>query len=181
MAKVRSVSAPRSSNRTCVFHASGSPTGFISRHSSALRLGRKIQLTRRIPGPLRGCQAKRPMSPDRLSLGEHARSQAPFLHGHYPASPVLWACPTPDRSAVFHGVCSARSDRPGLSRCAENLPHVLLPLPRRPKKALRFHALSATAFACSLEARRPQLRFRGLLGIHSCYSPCVCSPDLIGV
>ena len=37
-------------------------------------------------------------------------------------------------------------------------------------------ARAATAFAPLLEARRPRLRFRGLLGIHSRYGPCGCSP-----
>src|SRR5271156_2082512 len=33
--QTRSVSSPRSSNRTCSFPASGFPTGFVTRHTSA--------------------------------------------------------------------------------------------------------------------------------------------------
>ncbi len=29
---------------------------------------------------------------------KHVSGQAPWLHGHYPASRLLWACPTPDQS-----------------------------------------------------------------------------------
>src|SRR5262249_35174880 len=51
-------------------------------------------------------------------LPKRARSQAPFLHGSYPSSSVLRACPTPDRAATqvvtFAVATPARS---GLPRC----------------------------------------------------------------
>src|SRR5207244_1878776 len=45
-------------------------------------------------------------------------SQAPWLHGHYPASQLLWACPTPDPDAspgyVFpHAVWPRTAGRSG--------------------------------------------------------------------
>jgi hypothetical protein len=45
----RSVSPPRSSNRTCRFPASGFPTGFTSRLSASGQGGRGVNVTRRTP------------------------------------------------------------------------------------------------------------------------------------
>jgi len=44
---------------------------------------------------LNGVVRQHGQSPGSWSLPERPRSQAPSLHRHYPASPVLWACPTP--------------------------------------------------------------------------------------
>jgi hypothetical protein len=74
----RSVSHPRSSNRTCGFPASGSPTGFVLRH--------RKQITRQSPSP--------------CLLRKHTRSQGPSLHRHYPASTVILPCPTPADAAA---------------------------------------------------------------------------------
>ena len=41
-----------------------------------------------------------PITDPRL-LRKRARSQGPFLRRHYPASTVLWPCPTPARPAVL--------------------------------------------------------------------------------
>src|SRR6266851_971605 len=99
---IASVSAPRSSNRTCRFAASGSPMGFARR---------RMQLT---PAAQRreseSCLALRysffcscrtrcgvirltPISAPSL-LSKRSQSEAPSLPRHYPASTVLWASPT---------------------------------------------------------------------------------------
>ena len=99
---IASVSAPRSSNRTCRFAASGSPMGFARR---------RMQLT---PAAQRreseSCLALRysffcscrtrcgvirltPISAPSLR-SKRSQSEAPSLPRHYPASTVLWASPT---------------------------------------------------------------------------------------
>ena len=88
---------PPSSNRTCGFPASGSPESSRRRHTPTqplLWLGPLAQLRPQKGGISRrrttSVQAVLPSS--RL---KPASSQAPWLHGHYPASTLLWACPTP--------------------------------------------------------------------------------------
>ena len=96
----RSVSHPRSSNRTCRSPASGSPTGFTvrpterrgplqamsARQLSLLRLA--AQLSLKGSDHSRCCQAHR-QSPSPRHLRKHTRSQGPFLRRHYPASTVV--------------------------------------------------------------------------------------------
>ncbi len=110
----RSVSPPRSSNRTCGFPASGSPTGFAARHTADgqfKQVSRDDTVARQQPSPCgralseaSGCfvvlLGSSPITYPRL-LQKHARSQGPFLRRHYPASTVLWPCPTPARPAVL--------------------------------------------------------------------------------
>ena len=90
------VSTSRSSNRTGGFPASGSPTGFANQHTdrSALSFAGSHSSFRgrRILGG--GCR-QHGHSPDSWPLPQRTRSQAPSLHRRYPASTVLWACPTP--------------------------------------------------------------------------------------
>ena len=88
---------PPSSNRTCGFPASGSPESSRLRHSpgaSQLPLGLSAQ-----PRPQESVFMFRSRVftqavhlPSRL---KHTFSKAPWLHGHYPASALLWASPTP--------------------------------------------------------------------------------------
>jgi hypothetical protein len=40
-------------------------------------------------------------------LQKHTRSQGPSLHQHYPASSVLWPCPTPVGTPAYHDVEAA--------------------------------------------------------------------------
>ncbi len=109
-----SVSPPRSSNRTCGFPASGSPTGFTARPTAdgQVRLvARDDTVARQQPSPCGRAPSeafrsrlmfvgRSPITDPRL-LRKRARSQGPFLRRHYPASPVLWPCPTPARPAVL--------------------------------------------------------------------------------
>jgi hypothetical protein len=87
---------PPSSNRTCGFPASGSPGSSRLGHSPGASLpwfGRSTQ-----PRPQKGdlfrsrAYAQPVLLSSRLKL---VFSKAPSLHGHYPASPLLWASPTP--------------------------------------------------------------------------------------
>ena len=48
----RSVSHPRSSNRTCPIKASGSPTGFIVRHTGSKPTARGVSTVSNSPSPL---------------------------------------------------------------------------------------------------------------------------------
>ncbi len=110
----RSVSPPRSSNRTCGFPASGSPTGFAARHTADgqfKQVSRDDTVARQQPSPCGkapseafGCflvlLGSSPIT-DPQPLRKRARSQGPFLRRHYPASQVVRPCPTPARPAVL--------------------------------------------------------------------------------
>ena len=144
-----SVSSPRSSNRTCGFPASGSPTGFTAGPTSSVarcawRTVRQIRRSRYLESIVRSratgpCDAV-PTSPCNTAPSEgcgyvqvfsgslpitvcprlppkHAGSQVPSLRRHYPASTVLWTCPTPvvpPPDATFEVANPARSDLPRL-------------------------------------------------------------------
>ncbi len=110
----RSVFPPRSSNPTCGFPASGSPTDFTARHTvdGQFRLmSRDDTLARDQPSPcgrapseafgyLQVLPGSSPITDPRL-LRRRARSQGPSLHRHYPASQVVRPCPTPARPAAL--------------------------------------------------------------------------------
>jgi len=114
----RSVSHPRSSNRTCRSPASGSPTGFTvrpterrgppqamsARQLSLLRVA--AQLSLKGSDHSRCCQAHR-QSPSPRHLRKHTRSQGPLLHRHYPASTLVRPCPTPANAAACRDVEAA--------------------------------------------------------------------------
>ncbi len=92
-----SVSTSRSSNRTCGFPASGSPTAVAFRHTLpalSRRLHLKAKLVPGSPGLSLEVIGLR-HSPNLCSLPKRGRSQAPSLHRHYPALQVLRACPPP--------------------------------------------------------------------------------------
>ncbi len=111
---------PPSSNRTCGFPASGSPESSRLWHTPAQQLlwlspsaqlrpqkgGISRRRTTRVQAVLPSSRLKRTSSP------------APWLHGHYPVSTLLWACPTPAPDAppgyVFpHGVWPHTAGRSG--------------------------------------------------------------------
>jgi hypothetical protein len=87
---------PPSSNRTCGFPASGSPGSSRLGHSPGLSLpwfGPSTQ-----PRPQKDVLFRSRAYAQAVLLSsrlKHASSKAPSLHGHYPASPLLWASPTP--------------------------------------------------------------------------------------
>jgi hypothetical protein len=118
----RSVSHPRSSNRTCRSPASGSPTGFIVGHTEKKLEPRAfrptIQLSLKGPDRHRCCQAHR-QSPSPHHLRKHTRSQGPLLCWHCPASTLLRPCPTPARTAACRDVevaTLARHGSPSITR-----------------------------------------------------------------
>jgi hypothetical protein len=56
----RSVSHPRSSNRTCGFPASGSPTGFVLRHTKQITDRKRLRAGVRKPAQQRKCPSAPP-------------------------------------------------------------------------------------------------------------------------
>jgi hypothetical protein len=87
---------PPSSNRTCGFPASGSPESSRLKHSrQAVTLRLAFWLSRALHPQFqvrKGAFAQAELRDSRL---RHTSSKAPSLHGHYPASLLLWASPTP--------------------------------------------------------------------------------------
>ena len=182
-----SVSPPRSSNRTCGFPASGSPTGFTARHTvdGQVRLvSRDDTVARDQPSPCgralseaSGCivvlLGSSPIT-DPRPRRKRARSQGPFLRRHYPASQVIRPCPTPARPAVlattFGVATSGRNGSPPITRttfptCRAHYPGGSERVPM--SVASPFHA----AFPDRQAGRHPHHHFRGLLRLHSRYGP----------
>jgi hypothetical protein len=60
-----------------------------------------------VSGYLQVLPGSSPITPPRL-LRKRTRSQGPFLRRHYPASTVVWPCPTPARPAVHATALEAR-------------------------------------------------------------------------
>ena len=151
-----SVSTSRSSNRTCGFPASGSPTAVAFRHTLptlSRRLHLKAKLVSGSPGLSLEVIGLR-HSPDLCSLPKRVRSQAPSLHRHYPASQVLRASPPPHTA------------RPGPRRLpvGKSPPPLGLPvLHRISLYTCRRHYPGGTVGCsrCSLpQRRRPSPKFR---------------------
>jgi hypothetical protein len=129
-----------------------------------LRLRFEIELLLKVPDLFRCLEAHR-QSPSPRLLPKHAGSQAPSLRRHYPASTVVWTCPTPDRTATKHGVrsCDLRPIGPppitriALPACCAHYPggpeRVRLPVPSRPTRPSplpsRVGVRIATFEACS--------------------------------
>ena len=168
----RPVSPPRSSNRTCGFPASGSPTGFTSRPTvdGQFRLvSRDGTVARDQPSPCGRAPSEAfrsrlvflgssPITDPRL-LRKRARSQGPFLRRHYPASTVLWPCPTPAQPAADRGVGGATSGWNG----PPPITRITFPTCRAhyPGGSERVHASVASQFRAAFPnrqvGRHPQL------------------------
>src|SRR5438477_10975191 len=167
----------RSSNRTCGFAASGSPTGFPNWPTAPLASGAFTGLVVRsaVSESLVGGLRQRGHSPDSRSLPEPSRSQAPSLHRHYPASTVVRACPPPRTARpVPRGHPVDRKVTAGVSRVASDLP-VQACCRHYPggttegAVSLPYKKSVAAAFPIRLLGRLPHQVFRGLLGVHSRY------------
>ena len=102
---------------------------------SGLRLRFAIELSLKGPDLVGRFKAHR-QSPSPRHLRKHARSQGPSLPRNYPASTVLWPCPTPVRSAARSSVEAVTSDRTGLPRCPHHPSDVPCPIPRQTRQAL---------------------------------------------
>ena len=80
-----------------------------------LRLRLEIELLLKVPDLFRcfqtHCQSPSPRLPPK-----HAGSQVPSLRRSYPASTVLWTCPTPDRAVTCMTFGVANPTRSGLPR-----------------------------------------------------------------
>ncbi len=114
-----------------------------------------------------------PITPPRL-LQKHTRSQGPFLRRHYPASTVLWPCPTPARPAVHATALEARPPtKTGLPRLPGSPFQRAVPItPVDRNGCIRRLLPHPTRPSPSRQAgRHPQLHFRGLLKLHSRYGP----------
>ena len=131
------VSTSRSSNRTCGFPASGSPTDVAFRHTLTALPGQlhlKPKLVPESPRLLLVEVIGLRHSPDRCPLHKHIRSQAPFLRRRYPASQVLRACPPPHTARpVPHGrPVGVLYHRWGFPCCGGSpFAHMPSPVPRR--------------------------------------------------
>src|SRR5712692_9371540 len=113
----RSVSHPRSSNRTCPIKASGSPTGFTERHTGSEPTARGVCAVGNSPSSLDTatsdgachwwCSQAHRQSPRPRHLRKHTRSQGPSLRRHSPASTLLRPCPTPAMTVACRDVEAA--------------------------------------------------------------------------
>jgi hypothetical protein len=105
------------------------------------------------------------------------RTQAPSLHQHYPASPLLRACPPPRGAASGPRGPSVGPNRSATPRgfpCCIGLPAVNVPspLPRRNAPVLAsLTSQSIPAFPVFQAGRLAHCPFRGLLSVHSRYGP----------
>ena len=172
------VSTSRSSNRTCGFPASGSPTDVAFRHTLTALPGQlhlKPKLVLESPRLLLEEVIGLRHSPDRCPLHKHIRSQAPSLHRRYPASRVLRACPPPHAARpVPHGrpvgVPAPPLGLPVL--CRISLYTCLRHYPGGTAGCSRCCLFPATAaFPDRQTGRLPHYLFRGLLSVHSRFGP----------
>ena len=176
-----SVSTSRSSNRTCGFPASGSPTAVAFRHTpSTLKLASpEGQACSRIASPFFGgyrlAPLSRPLSP----------SQACPKSGPFPPPALPGFTGTTSLSATPYGpACPSRvagwcAPPPfGASRVAlDLLVYMLSPLPRRDRWVLALLPSPTTAAFPEIQAGRlPHYLFRGLLSVHCTLRP-VYSPS----
>ena len=94
---------------------------------------------------------------------EHARSQAPFLDRHCPASAVIRACPPPQTAQPApHGVLVESHDLSPLGLPVFRrlpLPCMPTPLPRRNRWMLSLSRPTTTAFPKNETGRLPRLSF----------------------
>jgi hypothetical protein len=110
---------------------------------------------------------------------ERAKSQAPFLHRHYPASSVLRACPPPQTAqSAPHGVLVESHDLSPLGLPVlpvdSSFTHAIAITPAGPVEIRRSLARPAAAFPIGQAGRLPHYPFRGLLGVHSRYGLRAC-------
>ena len=187
----RSVSRPRSSNRTCGFPASGFPTGFAARHTAARRV--------RCVLPKQWAMADAPSSTDRRPSSPRGKAYAGVFRlianhrsfGSLQSAPEVRALSSasitrPQRSYGPLRLPSnpppvrRRGCQPQSRRVSPDDPHRLsnvpCPVPRRIETGACVDCFPAhTAFPVSQAGRHPHLHFRGLLRLHARYGPLDCS------
>ncbi len=159
-----SVSTPRSSNRTGGFPASGSPTGFTDGHT-IINLRPAVES---LPGRSEAfVLLGRSQSQFLCPFHQRARSEAPLLHRHYPASTLLRASPPPTRPGLALAGCPLRlpplSSSVSRASCAF-LRYMPSSLPRRNCKVrLSLTSFATLAFPACPIGRLPHQAFRGLV------------------
>src|SRR3954454_1068914 len=193
----RSVSRPRSSNRTCGFPASGFPTGFTARHTAARRVRSVL--------PKQWAMADAPSSTDRRPSSPRgkASSEASGYSGVFQAhrqSPILGSLQSAPEARALSSASITRPPRsygplrlpsdpppvrrrgcpPRSRRVSPDDPHhpsnVPCPVPRRIETGACVDCFPAhAAFPVSQAGRHPHLHFRGLLRLHARYGPLDCS------
>src|SRR5215203_690346 len=193
----RSVSRPRSSNRTCGFPASGFPTGFTSRHTAA-RCVRCVLLKQRAMASAPNNTDRRPSSP-RGQASSEASGCSWVFQAHRP-SPILGSVQSAPEVRALSSASITRPPRsygplrlpsdpppvrrwgcqPQSGRVSPDDPHHPsngpCPVPRRIEAGACVDCFPAhTAFPVSQAGRHPHLHFRGLLRLHARYGPLDCS------
>ena len=110
--------------------------------------------------------------PDPHRLRKHTRGQGPFLRRNYPTSQLVRPCPTPARPIAICDVGVATSDRTGLPRLPALPFQRAVPITPANRTGARVDCLPVrAAFPSCGEGRRSHWHFRGLLRLHSRYSP----------
>src|ERR1700683_3347024 len=161
----RSVSHPRSSNRTCRSPASGSPTGFTARYTESKLTARGFGTVSNSPSPLdtaisHGAPEVRALSSP--SIPRLRRSYAPVRLPPWPP-PFATLRPLP-------------SPLTGLPRLPEPPFRRAVPTTPADRAGARVDCFPAhAAFPKWQEGRHPHCHFRGLLRLHSRYGPPDCS------
>ncbi len=104
---------------------------------------------------------------------KRAGSQGPLLRRHYPASWLIWPCPTPKGTVTqgdVEGATLVPSGPPQITRIT--LPTCRAQYPGGPGRVhMSVASPSRAAFPVSQAGRHPRLHFRGLLRLHSNYGP----------
>ena len=189
----RSVFSPRSSNRTCGFTASGSPTGFTSRHTVDCQFGLVSRDDTVARNQLPPC-GRAPSEASEYFQVLQAHRQSPILgsfesvpevrvlssagitrpHRSYdpvrlppgpPCSPRRWRCDLrPERASPDYPDHLSNVPCP-IRTCRAQYPGGSERVPM--SVASPFHA----AFPVSQAGRHPRFHFRGLLRLHSRYGP----------
>ena len=183
----RSVSHPRSSNRTCPIKASGSPTGFIVRHTGSKPLTARgfctvstllrpsTQQSRTAPvfdGVLRLIANHHDLAIFESTPEVRALSSAGITRLQRSYDPVRLP-PWPSPEATLRPLPSPVT---GLPRLPEPPFRRAVPTTPADRAGARVDCFPAhAAFPKWQEGRHPHCHFRGLLRLHSRYGPSDCS------
>ena len=179
------VSSPRSSNRTCGFPASGSPTGFTARHTTdGLSTRVSCDNTQAVMS-LRLAAQLSPKRPDLIGADRHCASHRSSASSKARQKSGSFAPPALPGINARMTLSDSRQNR-HRSATLRPLPSPITGLPRLPASPFR-RAVPTTpadragahvdcfpahaAFPKWQEGRHPHCHFRGLLRLHSRYGP----------
>jgi hypothetical protein len=103
---------------------------------------------------------------------KHTRSQGPSLHRRYPASSVLWPCPTPARTGARGAVEAATLVQRGAPPLPDSPFRRAMPTTPADRTGAHVDCFPIrAAFPETQAGRHPRHHFRGLLRLHSRYGP----------